>query len=378
MTIPPPTPFARLIGAGFKGYTLNDDIRSLIDRGVTCVILFAHNVESPSQVAKLCHDLKQYAGRPLLVMTDQEGGPTARLREGFTTTPSMRALGAHGCIDTARELGQVIGRELRAVGIDMDLAPVLDVDTNPANPVIGRRSISNDPQIVAELSCALIEGIQSQGVAACGKHFPGHGDTAQDSHFDLPRLPHDMQRLESIELVPFRAASAAGIASFMSAHIIFEAIDESNPSTLSAKVIEGVLRHRIGFAGLLISDCMEMKAIADPRKQGDIAAQEHVPAAVVRGIRAGLDIALVSHRADLAHAAIDQLEAAAASGDVPAERIAQAQERLDVVLTTYAAAPVADPDLSILNCEAHQKIAAKIGEETQVTHDPTEAIGGAG
>ena len=368
---------ASLLCVGLASTTMDNDIRSLLDRGVGGVILFARNVESPQQVAQLCCDLKRYANRPLLIMIDHEGGATVRLREGFTCLPSMRALGRTGDVQLARQVGAIIGSELKAVGIDFALAPVMDVDSNPDNPVIGPRSLSADPGRVAQMGCALIAGIQSQGVAACAKHFPGHGDTAQDSHLDLPHLPHDMARLEQIELLPFRAATQANVAAIMSAHIVFEAIDSARPATLSRAVLQGVLRERIGYEGVLISDCMEMKAIADPDNHGgDAPPREHVPAAVVAGIAAGLDLALVSHTAELAHAAIDRLEEQVTNGRAFASRIKASQERVTQMMASYVAQPNANPGLLILGCDAHQKIISGIADDGDCTDDPTLAIGG--
>lgn len=375
--MPTPSPLAALVCVGLAGPTLDDDIRRLLDRGVAGVILFARNVETPGQVAALTADLKRYAGRPLIVMTDQEGGPTARLREGFTPLPSMRALGQTGDTALAQQVGAIIGKELRAVGIDMALAPVLDVDTNPANPVIGERSFGPDPAAVAAMGCALIAGIQSAGVAACAKHFPGHGDTAQDSHLDLPHLPHTMDRLEAIELPPFRTAAQAGVASVMSAHIVFDAIDPTQPATMSRAVLQGVLRDKLGFDGLLISDCMEMKAVADPENiGGDDPPMQHVPAAAAAGIRAGLDLALISHTPALAHAAIDALEHAAASGTLSSARLADASSRVQTLQQTYAHPPQDTPDLAALNTPAANAVTAPLLDAAATsTADPTQAQG---
>jgi beta-N-acetylhexosaminidase len=367
---------AGLVAVGLTGTELNDDIRGLLDRGVAGVILFARNVTSPAQVAGLCHDLKRYAGRPLLVMVDQEGGPTVRLKDGFTPLPTMRALGRTGDPAIARRVGEIVGQELRAVGIDFALAPVLDVDTNPDNPVIGQRSFSSDPAVVSAMACAVIEGIQSRGVAACGKHFPGHGDTAQDSHYTLPRLPHALDRLESIELQPFRAASRCGVAAIMSAHIVFEAIDPDRPATMSRAVIEGVLREQVGFDGVLTSDCMEMKAIADPENLGgDEPPMRHTPAAALAGLTAGLDIALVSHSTPIAHAAIDLIGRALDDGTLHAERAAQARARLDRMTARFARGP--EPaNLAALNTpEANAVTAPIIAADQASRRDPTAAFG---
>ena len=200
---------ASLFTVGFYGKAVTDDLRGLLARGVGGVIYFARNVGSPAEVLELNRELKRVAGRPLVLAIDQEGGQVARLRQGFTELPPMRAVGATGDANLARELGLLIGRELRAVGFDMNYAPVLDIDTNPQNPVIGARSFGSTPELVTTMGLALAAGLEAEGIAACGKHFPGHGDTSQDSHLELPRLPHAMDRLERVELVPFRAAASA-------------------------------------------------------------------------------------------------------------------------------------------------------------------------
>ncbi|HET8732938.1 MAG TPA: beta-N-acetylhexosaminidase, partial [Anaeromyxobacteraceae bacterium] len=230
---------AGLLCVGFDGTTPSPEVLELVRRGVGGVILFARNVESAEQVAELTASLKRAAGRPLLVSVDQEGGRVARLRarHGFTELPPMRALGETGDEGLAFEVGALLGSELRAVGIDQDYAPVVDVDTNPANPVIGDRSLSRDPERVGRLGAALARGLQSAGVAACAKHFPGHGDTSQDSHVALPRLAHSLERLEAVELPPFRALARAGVASVMTAHVVFEALDPKRPATLSPSVM---------------------------------------------------------------------------------------------------------------------------------------------
>src|SRR5690606_31170698 len=160
------------------------------------------------------------------------------------------------------EVGRLLGRELRAVGVDVNYAPILDVDTNPKNPIIGNRSFSRDPELVARLGVALGRGMEAAGVASCGKHFPGHGDTEQDSHQELPRLSHSIERLRNVELVPFRAWAEAQLAAVMTAHVIFEPLDPKYPATMSKRVLDGILRQELNYEGLIITDDIEMKAIA--------------------------------------------------------------------------------------------------------------------
>jgi beta-N-acetylhexosaminidase len=290
-------------------------------------------VESAEQVAELSAALKRAAGRPLLVTIDQEGGRVARLRapQGFTELPPMRAIGETGDAALARAAGALLGRELRAVGIDQDYAPVVDVDTNPANPVFGDRSFSRDPEVVGRLGAALAQGLQAEGVAACAKHFPGHGDTSQDSHKDLPRLPHDLARLRRVELPPFRALARAGVAAVMTAHVVFDALDPRRPATLSPEVMR-LLREEAGFQGCAVSDDLEMKAVAE-----HFPLEEAAPGAVA----AGVDALLVCHQAAVQHRAIDLVRAAVEDGRIPRARLAEARARVAGLLRF--AGPPPDP-----------------------------------
>ena len=322
---------AGLFCVGFQGTAPSPEVLELVRRGVYGVILFARNVESAEQVAELSAALKRAAGRPLLVTVDQEGGRVARLRarHGFTELPPMRALGQGADEATAFEVGALLGRELRAVGIDQDYAPGVDVDTNPANPVIGDRSLGRDPALVGRLGAAIARGIQSSGVAACAKHFPGHGDTSQDSHTGLPRLAHSLERLEAVELAPFRALAAAGVASMMTAHVVFEALDPGHPATLSPAVMR-LLRTWCGFDGPALSDDLEMAAVA---------AHFPLEVAVPGALAAGVDGMLVCHRPDVQHRAIDLARAAVERGAVSPARLSEARVRLARLLRWAAPPP---------------------------------------
>jgi beta-N-acetylhexosaminidase len=343
---------AGLFCVGFHGKAPSREVLELVRRGVHGVVLFARNVEHAEQVASLVAELKRAADRPLLVSVDQEGGRVARLRaaHGFTELPPMRALGELGDAALVREVGLLVGRELRAVGIDQDYAPVVDVDTNPANPVIGDRAFSRDPEVVGRLGAAFAEGLQAAGVAACAKHFPGHGDTSQDSHTDLPRLPHALERLERVELAPFRALARAGVASVMTAHVVFEALDARRPATLSPAVLR-LLRERVGFDGCAISDDLEMKAVAE-----HFALPEAAPGAIA----AGVDALLVCHRADVQHRAIDLVRGAVEQGHIPRERIAEARARIGRLLSFAGPAPDPAAARATLRAPAHLALAARL------------------
>ena len=208
---------ARLVVIGFDGPTPTPEAAQLVARGVRSIILFARNAGARSAVSATAAACKALTSEPLLVCVDQEGGNTVRLTEGFDPPPPMREVGEGGAV-AAGLVGARLAADLRPVGIDLNLAPVVDVDSNPNNPIIGPRSFSREPATVGACGAALITAMQADGVAACAKHFPGHGDTDTDSHHDLPVLRHDIERLRSIELPPFRDAVAAGVAAVMTTH----------------------------------------------------------------------------------------------------------------------------------------------------------------
>ena len=261
----------QLMMIGFDGTTVDVELRRMItDYHIGGVILFARNVQSPEQVARLTNELQTIAlesGHPgLFIAVDQEGGRVARLTEktGFTEFPSAMAIGATGDPENAYRMATAMAAEMRAVGINVDFAPDLDVNNNPSNPVIGIRSFSSDPARVAEYGIAFAQGLQENGVLAIGKHFPGHGDTGIDSHVDLPRIPYERAHLNQVELFPFKAAIQADFAGIMSAHVTFPAIDPTPglAATLSRPVLTGLLRDELGYNGLIVTDSLEMGALA--------------------------------------------------------------------------------------------------------------------
>ena len=341
---------AGLITVGFPGKTLGPELERLLARGVGGVVLFKRNVGSARELAELVRDVKRRAGRPLVVAVDQEGGAVARFREGFTTVPPMRELGATRDAELARAVGRVIGSELSAVGVDLDFAPVLDVDTNPDNPVIGARSFDREPGVVAELGIALACGLMDTGVAPCGKHFPGHGDTHQDSHHELPRLSHDMNRLCAVELVPFAAAVHAEFPAMMTAHVVLEALDAELPATMSRAVV-GLLRRELGFRGVVFTDDVDMKAIADHFAVEDVARS---------CLEAGVDAFLCCQDVEVAHRMIDALVALVKSGAVAESRFAEAGERMRKLADRWAKPPLETFDLSVLACDVHRAVMDRI------------------
>ncbi|MFB8375514.1 beta-N-acetylhexosaminidase [Paenibacillus taichungensis] len=311
---------------GFHGQHADEQINQLIrDYHVGGVIYFRRNVESVDQLKRLSADLQAIAAEagdlPLMISVDQEGGMVARIdKEGVTQVPGNMALGATGNPDYTLECAQILGHELKNIGIDMNLAPVLDVNNNVLNPVIGVRSYGENAESVAAHGAAAIKGYQSRGVAATAKHFPGHGDTAVDSHLGMVTVPHERNRLDQVELLPFRCAIEAGVDAIMTAHVIFPAIEpEPIPATLSRKVLTGLLREEMGFDGIIITDCLEMHAISKPYG---------VAEAAIRAVEAGADLILVSHTLQDQVSAVEAVVDAVRTGRVDEATINQALERI--------------------------------------------------
>src|SRR5436309_11495223 len=246
----------QLLIAGFNGQQIPAELRSLArDFGLGGVILFARNIVDPEQVAELSFDASRLVPElPPWVSIDQEGGRVARLKAPFTEWPPMATLGRSGDAALAERFARALAAELKAVGVNLDYAPVLDVHTNPKNPVIGDRALADKPDVVARLGSAIVRVLQGEGIAACGKHFPGHGDTSADSHHELPLVEHPPDRLRAIEFTPFRAAIQADVATIMTAHVFVPALDEQRPATLSRRVVFDLLRMELGYEGVILSD----------------------------------------------------------------------------------------------------------------------------
>ncbi|MCG8421082.1 MAG: beta-N-acetylhexosaminidase [Proteobacteria bacterium] len=291
------------------------------------------------ELARSLHDLSSRAGRgdgtPTWIAIDQEGGRVQRVRQPATVWPPMlsfeHVLGtsdaetvqqsaADSAVESLAEaVGEAMGLELAALGIDIDFAPVLDVHSNPANPIIGDRAFGTEAECTSRRALSFARGLASAGVLGCGKHFPGHGDTTTDSHLILPRLDHELDRLAAVELLPFRRAIGAGIPLIMTAHIVFSALDSALPATLSRRVVSGLLRRELGFAGIVVSDDLGMKAIA---------AHHDIGEAAVLAVQAGCDALLVCHDRDQQERAYHSLIRAAESASEIRERINQSAARI--------------------------------------------------
>jgi beta-N-acetylhexosaminidase len=347
----------QLLIAGFLGTTPSPEIIDLIQNHHTGgIILFSRNIQDAQQVLELTRDLQAIARDaghryPLLIAIDQENGMVQRLGQGSTTFPGNMALGAIGSEQIAHDVALATGRELKALGINLNLAPVVDVNNNPANPVIGVRSFGEDPHAVARLAVAALKGYSSAGVLTCLKHFPGHGDTATDSHLSLPTIPYSMKRLEEIELVPFRRGIEAGADSVMIAHIYFSSLmpDVVLPATLSPVVVRKLLREKLGFDGVIISDCLEMSAIAETAgvERGSVMA-----------LQAGIDLVLVSHQYTRQRASIEAIQAAMRAGALSpaglrlsAERVLRLKHRC----LSWSDLPASNVPAEV-GCESHRQL----------------------
>jgi beta-N-acetylhexosaminidase len=344
----------------FSGTTLPAEIRSLArEFDLGGVILFSRNVESPEQVAELtaeCESLGQ--SMPAWVSVDQEGGRVARLKEPFTRWPPMATLGRAGSDALAERFARALAAEVRAAGFTLDYAPVLDIHTNPKNPVIGDRALAEQAGDVARLGRIIVRTLQEEGVAACGKHFPGHGDTSQDSHHELPLVEQPPDRLRAVEFVPFREAIAAGVQFIMTAHVLVPSLDEERPATLSPRVVQAILRNELGFDGVILSDDLEMKAISARHAAADAA---------VAAIGAGCDAVLIcSGDADAQAATLEALVKARESGSIPVQRLDDAFRRLrrakERFLTRERQGAIARVRAlrSVIGRDEHQAIAAEM------------------
>lgn len=322
---------------------MNSEIAEIVDKyDLGGVILFANNVKDTEQTVRLVNDYQQVAindkdgNLPLLLTIDQEGGVVTRLGTG-TNLPGNMAIGATRSEDDAYDSGYVIGRELKSLGINVDFAPTVDVNNNPNNPVIHLRSISSNPDLVGRLGSKIIEGIQGQGVSAAAKHFPGHGDTATDSHYGLPVVNKSIEELRNMELKPFKAAIDKGVDMIMTAHIQFPQVEKDTyvskkdgqqiafPATLSDDIVTGILRKELSYDGVVVTDALNMQAISDNFGESE---------AVKLTFKAGVDIALMPtilrSKADVVKLEniINEVKAAVGTGEIPLERIDQSAERV--------------------------------------------------
>ena len=339
---------AQLFMVGIPGPTLDASTRAfLAEHPPGGVVLFKRNVRTAAGLRRLVAALHATgAGIAPLVAIDHEGGRVDRLPRPFTHFPPALAVGAHGT-RAAHAVGRAMGRELRAVGIDVDFAPVLDVWSNPRNRVIGDRAFSTEPATAARLALAFAGGLAREGIVACGKHFPGHGASVGDSHFVLPRVRCSRRALAARELLPFVRAIAAGMPSLMTAHVVFPALDPRRPATLSSRILRDLLRRRLGFRGVLFSDDLHMNAIAGRTTPGERA---------VAALAAGCDMLLFCQSLDVAYAGMRAVEEAVRDGRLDPTNVAASLARVQAL--RRLGRPMAAP--AKLGWPAHAALARRL------------------
>jgi beta-N-acetylhexosaminidase len=363
----------QLLWVGFQGTVAPSTLRARIEAGtVGATILFKRNLviarsdggQVPVEttdldaLVALNRDLHRSApdGTPALVAVDQEGGLVQRVRAPATMWPSMMAhdgLPAGEDERVAEQVGRAMGDELRALGFDVDFAPVLDVHTNPANPIIGERAFGRDAASAARRALAFARGLDAAGVIACGKHFPGHGDTDTDSHLALPKVDHPWDRLEQIELAPFKLAAQAKLPMIMTAHVVFAALDATRPATLSESVVTGLLRKRLGYEGVIVSDDLDMRAIA-----GNMGIDH----AAVEAIKAGCDVLLLccneEYQAQAERALVREAEA---SSDFR-QRVGEAAARVRALKQSHVTqlTKMPSPARDVVGSFEHRRLADRL------------------
>lgn len=351
------------ICVGFTGTEVIPELREVIKQHkVGNILLFSRNVKSFDQLRALCAELNELVlaetGLPPFLMIDEECGIISRIGHLTGDTPCAGALGATGAPENARLIGRMIGKRLRAAGLNMDLAPVLDCRSQP-RVALGNRCFSQIPEQVARFGRAYIEGIRESGVLTCGKHFPGHGDTTVDSHYSLPWVRKSREAIEQTELVSFREAIRAGTDAIMSAHIVFPALEPDGlPATVSSRVLRGLLREQMGFSGLIISDGMEMRAMLDLFP---------LPEGVFRALKAGVDIALVCHEPALAAESCLRIHKGVESGELPLDNLEEAYQR---IVSRKSSLPAIGPAEDFLNPQDRKISAELMRQAVHLVHSP--------
>ena len=336
---------------GLAGPRVTEEERRLIEEvRPGGFVLFGRNVEEPRQVLELNRELASLlpAEVPPIRTVDQEGGRVQRVREPATRWPPMRHVGNVADLDLTREVGAAIAREVRALGFDLDFAPVADVDSNPKNPVIGDRSFGSESGAVARHVWAFIHGMQDEGCIACAKHFPGHGDTSVDSHLVLPVVEKDPPDIDETELPPFEAAIRAGVGSVMTAHVLFPTLDEDRPATMSARIVRAILRERFAYRGVIFSDDMEMKAV---RGRYPLELQ------LAEASLAGVDSFLFCKEPELVLDGFEILVHLQEADKQQEDAAIDSVRRWNTLRERFLKDPPPRPELSVLGCREHADLA---------------------
>lgn len=346
---------------GLSGPSLSDEERAWIKE---CrpggFILFARNVEEPAQVRELNRELASLLPDevPPIRCVDQEGGRVQRVKAPATVWPPMRWVGNVGDPRFTAAVGRALAREVRALGFDLDFAPVADVDSNPKNPIIGDRAFASDAARTGEHAAAFVRAMQDEGCIACAKHFPGHGDTLTDSHLELPVVEKDPPDLEHVELPPFKACVEAGVGTVMTAHVLYPAWDEQVPATMSPRILDGLLRKKMGYGGVIVSDDLEMKAV-----RGRYPLDEQLRAASA----ATVDVFLVCSEIGLQYASFEALVRLQEEEKAQDDAAIDAVKRWHALRERFLIDRPPQPELSVLGCEAHAELALRARAEGAVS-----------
>ena len=367
---------------GFEGTSLPDWLADLLSAGLAGVAIYPRNYADPEDLRALIAAIRTAAGRPVLIGIDQEGGTRFALPPPFTQWPSPAELGRLDAAEngqrevrsdvhshtgeyfTAR-IARAIARELRAVGINLDFAPMLDLATNPDSPVTAERSFGSDPGRVAGFGVSFLRGLADEGVFGCAKHFPGHGDGDIDPHFDLPSFAGTAERLAQHELAPFAAAIGAGVELVMTAHILLSRIDPNRPASISQRVIEGLLRRELHFDGVILADDLGMGAIS--RRYGHAES-------VVKTLEAGTDIAMLCHNDAAVPVAIEAVAESAEGGRFDPAQWAAGRARIARLRGKIGATERVAPPLEVVGCDEHLRLAAEVRE--RLAQAPARMPGG--
>jgi beta-N-acetylhexosaminidase len=335
---------------GFPGNSLPRELSDYLDQGLAGVVIYQRNFASAEELLKLTSAVRNAAGRPVLIGIDQEGGTRFALKKPFTQWPSATEIGRLGDVNAAEAIARAMAAELRAVGCNLNFAPMLDLHVNAESPVTKDRSFGSDPALVARMGAAIDRGLRRGGILSCAKHFPGHGDAEVDPHFELPVFNGAMPRLVGSELVPFAAAIDAGTELIMTAHILLPRIDPEHPASLSRLMLHQILRCQMKFNGAILADDLGMGAIAKRFGAGESA---------VKSIQAGTDIAMLCHEWTAVAPAIAAVRKAQREGQFDNDEWQASLARVDRVCN-LAEANESRPDMEILGCEAHERLAADV------------------
>lgn len=335
---------------GFEGRRLPEGLREYLAAGLAGVILFPRNFSRAEELFSVTEEIRSAAGRPVLIGIDQEGGTRFSLPEPFTQWVSPEELGRIGDADLVERQAKAMALELRAAGVNLDFAPMLDLHIQPESPVTKVRSFGGDPHAAGRSGVAVVHGLAAEGILACAKHFPGHGDTAIDPHDDLPRFDGTLDRLRETELVPFGSAISVEVPLIMTAHILLPKVDREWPASLSRTILDAILRKEMKFGGAILADDLGM---------GAIAKRWPIEEAATKTFSAGSDLALICHDWNLVHPALEDTADAFARGEFYSDWAAS-RERIARLRKLAESCTWERSSLDVIGCEEHRALVREI------------------